>query len=149
MGTKICCYVRPNGTVCESAALRNSDMCYWHHRDRERGRKRKNSADIQIPTLENATAVQVALEEVVRALIDDRIDPHRGKAILYGLQIAAQRHQCLQSTINGTAQTRRVGRRQARRIPQSGHEVSTCFPANVFVPRARTAARRRWFLLVA
>jgi len=89
MGTKICCYVRPNGAVCESAALRNSDMCYWHHRDRERGRKRKNASDIQIPTLENATAVQVALEEVVRALVDDRIDPHRGKAILYGLQIAA------------------------------------------------------------
>jgi hypothetical protein len=86
-----------NGKICEGPALRDSNLCYWHHKARHRrrhreriGRRVKRSAktDIVFPLLEDGNSIQIGLQEVLHALLDGRIDTRRAGLLLYGLQVA-------------------------------------------------------------
>lgn len=108
--TATCNHVRTNGTVCGSVALRGGRYCYFHLRDRQRldnlrqarivklstkapGRDDMDAEileSLQLPALEDANAIQVALTSVLRAFAANHIRPRRAGILVYGLAIAAQ-----------------------------------------------------------
>ena len=98
-----CQHVRPSGKKCEAIAIRGHRFCYFHLQSR-RGYSTvtpatavangatataPQSATITLPMLEDRTAVQIVLTEVLRALAANQIDTKRAGLLLYGLQIAA------------------------------------------------------------
>jgi len=95
---RLCEYDYPNGECCDAFAMKNSDMCYWHHKARLRERNREKiggtasaqaNTGIEVPLLEDANAIQVGIQEVIHALLDRRVDEKRAGLILYGLQLAS------------------------------------------------------------
>ena len=110
---KKCTEVAANGAICQSPALRNNDRCFYHHRDQlrkvvfQQARQLKLSKDfadypakqeelnpeimeaLELPSLDDAAAIQVALTNVTRAVMSGHIDTKRAGLVLYALQIAA------------------------------------------------------------
>lgn len=98
-----CQHVRPSGKKCEAIAIRGHRFCYFHLQTR-RGlasvtpaeaaangatAPAPQSATITLPMLEDRSAVQLVLTEVLRALAAGQMDAKRAGLLLYGLQIAA------------------------------------------------------------
>lgn len=95
--TRTCAHVLANGKICQGPALRDSNLCYWHHKARHRRRHCERisgpaggsaSPGIVLPVLEDGNAIQVSLQEVLHALLDGRLDSRRAGLLLYGLQVA-------------------------------------------------------------
>ena len=98
-----CQHIRPSGMKCAAIAIRGHRFCYFHLQSR-RGlaavtpteaiangatAPAPQSATITMPMLEDRTAVQMVLTEVLRALAANQIDAKRASLLLYGLQIAS------------------------------------------------------------
>ena len=71
-----------NGVRCGSPALKSKTLCYFHFRAADRHAK-------HIPFLEDGNALQFALMQIIRGVMDDRIDLKKANTLLYALQIAA------------------------------------------------------------
>lgn len=89
----LCQHIKPNGLQCKSPSLRGVRYCHFHQQHGS-GRPRpamtaKNRAIIALPPLEDANSVQVAIMEITRALLEDRIDLKRAGLLLYALQTAS------------------------------------------------------------
>ncbi len=94
-----CQHVFADGGQCYGVAGAGDDYCRWHLtvEDRERRRvsarskrtkSRKVVEDLEIPMIEDPFTLQVALNEVMDAIIDDRIDNRRAGLLLYALQVS-------------------------------------------------------------
>jgi hypothetical protein len=85
-----CRHIKPSGLKCKSPAVRNTPFCYFHTSlDRSRNPSASNNKEpLHLPSLEDATGVQLALQEILNALGSSRIDPQRAGIYLRGLQIA-------------------------------------------------------------
>lgn len=83
-----CQHIKTNGTQCGSPALKRKPFCFFHHR--WRGQTiRVDKQKITLPMLEDADSVQVALMQVVRLLLAQKIDTKRAGLVLYALQTAS------------------------------------------------------------
>jgi hypothetical protein len=88
-----CQHVKMNGTQCGSPALRRRRHCFFH--DRIRREQAKIAAQVsakptfELPLLEDANCVQVALMKVIQMLASGRMDPKTAGLILYALQTAS------------------------------------------------------------
>jgi len=82
--TPQCAHIKVNGIRCGSPALRGRELCFFHYRFLERQRQ----LDEHLPPLEDANAIQFAIMQVLRAVLDDRIDLKKANVLLYGLQVA-------------------------------------------------------------
>jgi hypothetical protein len=82
-----------NGATCSSPALRDEDFCDFHRATRDRIRRQRIAAErklpLQLPILDDADTIQLAITDVVNALLADRIDQKKAALILYALQTAA------------------------------------------------------------
>ncbi len=95
-----CRHIKSNGCKCEAAALRGMPYCYFHvrlHRTLRNHKAESASASaalpnavLDLPAVEDRTAIQLALTQVLQGMGSRRIDPRFGTQLLYGLQIAAQ-----------------------------------------------------------
>src|SRR5512142_2910618 len=93
----LCQHIKVNGESCGCPALRNQSLCYFHHhsakRQRATARKQRNAFGLsklfQIPVLEDADAIQIALMDTIHAMLDTRLDLRRASLILYALQPAS------------------------------------------------------------
>jgi hypothetical protein len=77
-----CEHIKSNGVRCGSPALRGRRFCYFHY----------NLVGPRInvlPLLEDGNAIQLELGEIIRSLVDERIDTKRAALVLYALQIAS------------------------------------------------------------
>src|SRR5205085_410060 len=83
---RLCQHVKTNGVQCKSPALRGHDWCYFHGAI---NRPRRQSDPFVLPALEDANAIQLAVQEVIEALLGKRIDNKRAGLLLYALQIAS------------------------------------------------------------
>ena len=105
-----CNHIKTNGNVCQSPALKGSDFCYFHTRDRQRQANFQQARDLkthqhqgrfieddtnaeileslELPLLEDANAIQVALSNLLRAIASNHLRDRRAALLLYGLQIA-------------------------------------------------------------
>ena len=101
MSNKIrtCRHLRANGQFCGSPALRHNTLCYYHYRLAQREQRRLRlggpvdaaaNTGIELPLLEDADSIQIAINEVTRAIIDQRIDHRRAGLLLYSFQLALQ-----------------------------------------------------------
>ncbi len=88
-----CQHVKMNGTQCGSPALRNRRHCFFHERIRRERAKIAADASAQrgfdLPLLEDANSVQVALMKVIQMLGSGRMDHKTAGLILYALQTAS------------------------------------------------------------
>ena len=79
-----CEKVREDGTVCGSPQMKGYRYCYTHERMLQ-----TQSQKLQLPALEDANAVQMAIMRVQKALIDDEITEKKAGLLLYSLQMAS------------------------------------------------------------
>ncbi len=88
-----CQHVKMNGTQCGSPALRRRRHCFFHERiRREQARiKADGSAHghFELPLLEDANCVQVALMKTIQMLASGRMEHKTAGLILYALQTAS------------------------------------------------------------
>ena len=95
-----CRHIKSNGCKCKSPALHDKPYCYFHMRLHHTMHAAKAEsaaapgaaldATIEIPVMEDRTAVQFALTQVLQGLGARRLEPRRAGQLLYGLQIASQ-----------------------------------------------------------
>jgi hypothetical protein len=86
-----CQHIKTNGLQCGSPALREHRFCYFHQRTRELHhlRRKRPEMKLYIPLLEDANAVQLAIQQVAEAIVEERIDPKRAGLLLFAFQTAA------------------------------------------------------------
>jgi hypothetical protein len=82
-GFAACQHIKVDGVPCGSPAMTGQPYCYWHDTMRRRSRR------LDIPTLEDPKAVQVAINRVLQALGEGSMEPGAAGKILYGLQLAS------------------------------------------------------------
>ena len=92
---RTCEYVKPNGEFCGSPAIRGRDYCHWHLTcvaRRLRAEKQEATQErtpLELPPLEDANSVQLAVMMVMDAMLHQRIGPRQSGQLLYALQIAS------------------------------------------------------------
>ncbi len=88
-----CQHVKMNGTQCGSPALRRRRHCFFHERIRRERAKIAADTSAQrgfdLPLLEDANSVQVALMKTIQMLGSGRMDHRTAGLILYALQTAS------------------------------------------------------------
>jgi hypothetical protein len=88
-----CQHVKINGTQCGSPALRRRRYCFFHERiQRERAKIAADTSaqrGFDLPLLEDANSVQVALMKTIQMLGSGRLDHRTAGLILYALQTAS------------------------------------------------------------
>jgi hypothetical protein len=88
-----CNHLKPNGQFCQSPALNDDHYCYFHRSSRERIKRQlrhvRQQRPLTIPPLEDLETIQLAVGDVLNALLSDRIDSKKAGLLLYGLQTAA------------------------------------------------------------
>jgi hypothetical protein len=86
-----CRHIMPSGRKCHSPAIQDTPFCYFHAGiHRLTAPDRPMLAPVKIPPLEDSSAVQIALTDVLSALVTRGLDVRRAGLLLYGLQIAAR-----------------------------------------------------------
>ena len=81
----------PSGNKCRAAALRGTPYCYFHTRVHHfaKAKPEPKNAPLKLPVLEDRSAIQLALAQILDALASARIDSKQAGLLLYGLQIAS------------------------------------------------------------
>lgn len=89
---QLCRHIMPNGTRCHSPALLGTPYCYFHTRLHCFAAEKSHGGEepIKISVLEDRSAIQIALAQVLNGLASSKLDPRRAGLFLYGLQIASQ-----------------------------------------------------------
>jgi hypothetical protein len=94
-GVPRCQHIKVNGTQCDSPALRQQKFCFFHNRWRETrivinaNRARRARPSLDLPILEDANSVQLALMQVLGLLLRNQIDHKTAALAFYGLQTAS------------------------------------------------------------
>jgi hypothetical protein len=90
-----CQHIKVNGTQCGSPALRRHRLCYFHKSWQQTrivlgaNRARRAPAVFDLPMLEDANSIQVALMQVMRLILGGQIDAKNAGLLLYALQTAS------------------------------------------------------------
>jgi hypothetical protein len=79
-----CRWVRQDGTTCGSPQLRKHIYCFAHKQMME-----ARALALRLPAPEDANAIQISVQRVQTALIDDTISAKKAGLLLYSLQLAA------------------------------------------------------------
>lgn len=91
-----CQHIKVNGTQCGSPSLKSHRLCFFHNRWREAHIDFTRSGDpveeitsLDLPVLEDANSVQVAIMQVLRLILAKQLEPKIAGLLLYGLQTAS------------------------------------------------------------
>ena len=90
-----CQHVRVNGVQCGSPALRHQRFCYFHrawresHHPNPKSRAQKNGLNFDLPPLEDANSIQMALMQIMRLILSQQVDAKMAGLLLYALQTAS------------------------------------------------------------
>jgi len=94
---KQCRQLRANGVQCRAHRVWKEDYCFFHLHHRTPNGMAKRSEEpappppengIEIPLLEDAASIQIALTRVLTALATGKITPAEANAYIYGLRLA-------------------------------------------------------------
>ena len=87
-----CRHILTRGHKCKAAALRGQPFATTTSTfvDPPRPKGVFDDQSLKLPSLEDSSAVQIALTQVIGALSSSKLDARRAGLLLYGLQIAAQ-----------------------------------------------------------
>jgi len=95
-----CTHIKVTGVRCASPAMRGEQFCYFHQRMIRGVRTPPQSRLHPIALIEDQESVQVALMEVINALMRNSIDLKRATLILRALHIAVRNVRYLKFGIN-------------------------------------------------
>jgi len=97
-----CEHIKTNGEFCGSPALRGRNYCYFHltyigrriRAERVHEKAMAHGVDasvvpLELPPLEDANSVQMAVMQVIDAILHNRMDNKRAGLVLYALQTAS------------------------------------------------------------
>ncbi|MGB9073639.1 MAG: hypothetical protein WCC22_13445, partial [Terriglobales bacterium] len=86
-----CQHIKVNGIQCGSPALKRRKFCYFHHQWHQRGVTPNATScfSLDLPLLEDANSIQVALMRVMYLLLTNQIDQKKAALLLYALQTAS------------------------------------------------------------
>ena len=92
----LCEHIKSDGIPCGSPAMRGLPLCFFHSRTFQPARRRPRRKplidfrrrNIVLPELNSHDAVLVALQEIMQAVIEHRVDGERANSLLYGIQTA-------------------------------------------------------------
>ena len=92
-----CQHIKVNGTLCGSPALKHKRHCFFHHQWQQNriqlnaNQARRGGAPLafELPILEDANSIQVALMQVMRLLLTGAIEHRTAALLLYALQTAS------------------------------------------------------------
>jgi hypothetical protein len=93
----LCEHVFHDGSECQCVAGANHKYCHWHTTSEQRlarrtkyaKRRTKNSIlGLVIPNIEDAYSLQVAVHEVIDAIVEGRVKDRSAGHLLYALQIS-------------------------------------------------------------
>ena len=89
-----CQHIKINGTQCGSPALRRNKFCFFHkkwHEQRIRinATQARRARSIDLPVLEDANSIQVALMQIMRMTMSGELDTKKAGLLLYALQTAS------------------------------------------------------------
>lgn len=89
-----CQHIKVNGTQCGSPALRRGKFCFFHKRWHEQrlrlnAKSSHRARSLDLPVLEDANSVQVALMQVMRLVLSGELDGKAAGLLLYALQTAS------------------------------------------------------------
>ena len=88
---KECRHIMPGGHKCKAAALRGQAFCYYHNASRRYAGIKTTSFDpLLLPSIEDTSGVQIAIDQVLRAFASKRIDQRQAGVFFYGLHLAAR-----------------------------------------------------------
>jgi hypothetical protein len=90
-----CQHIKVNGVQCGSPALKNRKLCHFHQRWQQ-GRiqlnadqARRSRYSLNLPILEDANSIQVALMQGMRLLLTNQVDHRTAALLFYALQTAS------------------------------------------------------------
>jgi hypothetical protein len=83
--TPRCGHIKADGNPCGSAAMKGEQFCYFHGEARARNELQKT---MEVPVLENAQGIQLAIMRVCTLLTNRTIDEKTARAIFAGLDLA-------------------------------------------------------------
>jgi hypothetical protein len=95
-----CTHIKVTGVRCASPAMRGEQFCYFHQRMIRGVRTPPQSRLHPIALIEDQESLQVALMEVINALMRNSIDLKRATLILRALHIAVKNVRYLKFGIN-------------------------------------------------
>jgi len=78
-----CQYIKTDGRRCGSPRLKSKRYCYFHYE------VNRAVAHLDIPPLEDGNAIQLALTDLARAIVEDRIALKPAALVAYILQTAS------------------------------------------------------------
>ncbi len=88
-----CRHLKTNGIQCGSPALKNRPLCFFHDSWKRHCQAAQNPAKdgpvFELPLLEDADSIQMAIMQVTQHLLCGRIDPKLAGLLLYALQTAS------------------------------------------------------------
>ncbi len=94
--TRHCEHVKANGQFCGSPAMRGRNYCFFHLNYLGQRLRVERYASLglgcpplELPLLEDAASIQLALMQVTEALLRGTLDAKRGGLVLYALQTAS------------------------------------------------------------
>ncbi len=96
-----CRHILPGGRKCGAIALRGGIYCYFHTRLHRRTDQRSRAdrsgkesgpaqPPLEIPVLEDRSAIQLLIPDVLNALLAGKIDGKAAAILLNGMRLAAQ-----------------------------------------------------------
>lgn len=84
-----CQHRKHNGSRCGSPAMKGKRLCYFHQESRKTFPQRVAAPVLpDFPVIEDPRSVQIALNQVLQALLRDTIDHRTAGQVLCGLQMA-------------------------------------------------------------
>jgi hypothetical protein len=90
-----CQHIKVNGTQCGSPSLKKRKFCYFHQQWQQgriqlgANRARRARYSLDLPILEDANSIQVALMQAMRLLLTQQVDHKTAALLFYGLQTAS------------------------------------------------------------
>ncbi|MGO8759810.1 MAG: hypothetical protein ACLQG3_16955 [Terracidiphilus sp.] len=85
-----CRHVMTSGKKCESPALKGTPFCFFHTKFHRLAHQRVGPVEsLDIPVIEDRFAVQLAIGQVIKALVNDTIDPRCAALLLSALRLAS------------------------------------------------------------
>src|SRR5713226_3249631 len=90
-----CQHVKVNGVQCGSPALKSRKLCHFHQRWQQgriqlnANRSRRSRYSLDLPILEDANSIQVALMQGMRLLLTNQVDHRTAALLFYALQTAS------------------------------------------------------------
>jgi hypothetical protein len=90
-----CQHLKVNGVQCGSPALKNRKLCHFHQRWQQgriqlnANQARRSRYSLDLPILEDANSIQVALMQGMRLLLTNQVDHRTAALLFYALQTAS------------------------------------------------------------